>query len=278
MPALIEFDVYNNRLTALPCEFANIVPQLKKLNLSRNPFSQLPAKWCSNWELRDQYMTLWSGYRDAEAVDWAMEQGAFYPAAKEEWEETGQLHYAGKSSLQDFLEAVMGRLGDAWEERFVDMLTPFYFDCKQHGVVPRYDALQPLEREARERERAAAAARREERVARVRQADHDESERMDKLYKKNLVSKIYRAEHKMKRAEVRQEKIEEKQLSDLRVVMETRMEDQQRRFREKEAAKTAMQAAELKTLTVMVNERNANLIMQRKHVKQQQGKKGGGNK
>ena len=210
-------------------------------------------------------MTLWSGYRDAEVVDWAMEQGTFYTAAKEEWEETGKLHYAGKSSLQDFLEAVMGRLGDSWEERFVDMLTPFYFKCKQFGVVPRYDALQPQEREAQERQFSTATALREEKVARVRQADDTEAERMQKLYTQNMHSKIRRAGHKMQRAEVRHRKIEDKQIADLRTVMETRMEDQERRSREKEVAKAAAVAAELKTFAVMVNERNSSLIMQRKH-------------
>merc|ERR1712224_1049331 len=147
------------------------------------------------------------------------------------------------------------------------MLTPFYFECKQHGMVPRYDALQPLEREARESERAAAASLRDERVARVRQADENEEERMQKLYTQNLDSKVRRAEHKMQRAEVRHDKIAEKQLEDLRTVMETRMEEQERRSRKKEAAKAAVEAAEIKTLAVMVNERNANLIMQRSHEK-----------
>ena len=136
-----------------------------------------------------------------------------YEAAHDEWEQTGTNHFAGKSSLDDFIEAVQDRMGEKWEERFIDMLMPFYFRCKVSGMVPRFDQLTEQEAKVRSEQAANVKAHRDECVKRVRAADVDEQKRKKALYTGNLDSKIRRAEHRVQRAAVRKAQIEDRQFS-----------------------------------------------------------------
>jgi Leucine-rich repeat (LRR) protein/Ca2+-binding EF-hand superfamily protein len=135
-PSLTSLDLYNNNLRALPHQFSKILPQLVSFNLSRNEFKELPDKFCEDWTIKEQYQQLWSGYKDGQVVDWAVEQSYFYEEAKAEWLENKADHMAGHLSLDDFLDGVQRRLGAKWEERFADKLQPFYFECTEHGLLP----------------------------------------------------------------------------------------------------------------------------------------------
>jgi Leucine-rich repeat (LRR) protein/Ca2+-binding EF-hand superfamily protein len=135
-PSLTSLDLYNNNLQALPHQFSKLLPQLVNFNLSRNNFNALPEKFCEDWTIKEQYQQMWSGYKDGQVVDWAVEQSYFYDEAKEEWTENKADHMAGNLTLDDFLDGVQRRLGAKWEERFADKLQPFYFQCTEHGLLP----------------------------------------------------------------------------------------------------------------------------------------------
>ena len=78
MGCLKVLELYNNRLRALPVELGEIMTNLDRLTLSRNPLNYLPPKWCDNWGNKEKYMTLWSGYTDGQVCDWVVDHLTWY--------------------------------------------------------------------------------------------------------------------------------------------------------------------------------------------------------
>ena len=105
MPNLTALDIYNNRLTALPLEFAALYPRLKTSSLGRNPFTLLPEKWCHDWTSKIQHTIMWTGgYTDGQAADWATELSVWYDAAKGEYEDSADQYFSGEASRESYVE------------------------------------------------------------------------------------------------------------------------------------------------------------------------------
>jgi hypothetical protein len=158
---------------------------------------------------------------------------------------------------------VQDRLREKWQERFVDAITTFYFECKQHGVVPRYDQLTESEQAAREKQVREVTIQRKLNVERVKEAQAHNENCSDEVYRGDLPSKLIRANQNVLRGHHRQEKVHERQHLDLldrckerHAIQEMRM-DQRVRDQERE------RQAKLHALRVEVNSRNAALIVMR---------------
>merc|ERR1711865_320726 len=153
-------------------------------------------------------------------------------------------------------------MGGQWEDRYIDLLTPFYFQCTEHGLIPIYHL---TEEEAEKRKKIVDKSEqlRQLKMERVRAVDKGENQRLQEVYFGDLSSKVTRAQQKVVRGNARKDKIHDSQVDHLRVQMEMRRMAQDERMQTREKAKREKEATALKRLCRTINDRNAALIIQR---------------
>jgi Leucine-rich repeat (LRR) protein len=274
--SLTDLDLHDNRLRALPMEFNEMYPRLLKVDLDHNPFSDMPNQWCHAWELRDQVRAQrhvhTSTYTVPEALEFVGECELWYQPAVEEWERNGDLYFAGRSALSNFVEAVHEEMPvEEWEARFEHPLEQFFFACREHNVIPKYHALDDDEGKKRGEAVQAGVARRSRQVERVRHEHRAEQERLRTLYEGDLPSQMLDCRAREERYEDAKEMLFQSDVLALRARTGDLREIHDDARARRKAREAKEEAEAILGLKLQVNDRNHTLIQARNRMKRRVG-------
>ena len=131
MTMLRTLDLSKNRLRAVPVEFADILETVPNVDLSANPWNDLPQKWGKMWA-QDRAVDCPYGNSVAEAVDFLYGMRIFYNTAEVIWQELGPLHYMNKLDLRDFIQELRERLPRSWHEGLCKHAEYVYFKVREN--------------------------------------------------------------------------------------------------------------------------------------------------
>ncbi|KAJ0403772.1 hypothetical protein P43SY_006315 [Pythium insidiosum] len=126
---LQKLDLYHNRLTAIPLEWADLLTRLDVFSIGRNPMTLLPEKWSDQWRWVDQFTTgTANGYRPTQVKEWAFDWSAWYPVVASTWKRRAY------DSSDSFVADVRANMGDnVWHHRLERMIRFYYFEFKHRG-------------------------------------------------------------------------------------------------------------------------------------------------
>jgi Leucine-rich repeat (LRR) protein len=255
---LRSLDLYNNRLVALPIDLGRLIPEMDNFSAGRNPLTNFPKKWCTTWELKDQYETLWSGYRNEELVDMLVALSKIYPALEAAWDEI----MAEKQGVHAhvYLEKVKRLMQGDWRKRFEPLVRQFVKQCQKDGSLPVYSQLLPEETKRREFERVDRRKRQESHVSNARRLSEEYNRRLavhyavtDEALERGESVVANRARISAARAKVTLQE----EVKALRGLMKRAAEKQARRQWEIEVERRALYEQQVKDIGERVKERIA---------------------
>ncbi len=185
MPRLNILNLRHNNLKAIPLEFnplsLNVDGLPLKLDISKNPLSDLPSKFASTDDRRSKYEHP-SGYSTQEVFSWADKEKLIYKSAVEEWISNKDSYLSKDIFFQNFHQGVIWRFENfsGFNENDVTLLTGneytvvlkrFFFYCKKHGNPPTYVQLNDDETSILDREYKQLQRIRDKRTEEARLAD-----------------------------------------------------------------------------------------------------------
>lgn len=242
---LRKLDLYRNKLSALPLEFAErLLDQLEVLVIDGNPLTRLPEKWSAKWGPRDQFSTAFSGgYTPAEAKDWTRDCADWYPFIVETWRDLmlARQHEPKRSSDgafgveeaiptcedvdqllpvvsgDDFVCSVRAKMGeDKWKERYQRLVLHYYYEFRHVGhTIAFHERSAEVEQQV-ERQEAAV----EQRVHNLRDARAEEAIQENNAFR----AKVNAAYHIEDAVELARKSVSKRHMHERRLIVSAQQE------------------------------------------------------
>ena len=206
-----KINLFHNQLRSLPLEFVHLIDRCNLIVLEKNPFNNLPLKW--NSRISQARCQNQSGYSSSEVMEWLQYENMIYTAAKSEWETTESLHRKLILGFNEFLHGskdlnvsgVQSRIkfqsnvmvDDEWKTNLIPRIKRFYFFCKSHGYVPRYDYLENDEMMLQKKIEEETISRRHLSALKAKNSDIENREKLNQVYFENLSTRLVTAQSKL---------------------------------------------------------------------------------